>query len=261
MTASLDTPQDFTITVNVLHQVLNSLSEYFPNVIVDDCSLFQSRVQATAEEWSWSKVIAMSLHTGGTIAPILLEGRKTSTAYVKSPIREKWHRLLSTTFPFWNVVYFAIPLVTDPDRLDSVLARTVFVDIHDIPIGTTKLSVPARNQYVFSGSDSDGSIQLRGPVCYCYNGQHYRLAAESVHGWIDIREALTECEIGFPLTADGKTVTTPVSDRLENLERQVSQSGSHHLHMIQFGYRDQPPSEPPWSGEPVDWDSRLVTHE
>lgn len=256
-------PTENTPTVNITHEILDDIREVFQHTVAVTPTREEEKDYGydISVDWQWMKTFALQFKTFRTKGSITLNGSHTDNEYYKFQLDREQHKQLIDHFPLHRMAFYVLPVFPTRDDLEPPLleseiyyryisngepncderSRVIFVDIHDVPLNSTMISISTNPANYFQA------------VCYCQDREHHPITMKNVFTWEDIWKGLLGCSVGAKLRKDGEP-TADVYNIAESwdqpIEEQTSKSKIQDTIRITLGDDSLPE-------EAVEWDSSV----
>lgn len=251
-------PTENTLTINIVHEILQWKLLFFEEAVALSPTRKEEKELGYDIALDWAKLYTLQFKqfNRNATGPIILKGTRTTGDFLKYEIRKEQHQKLCDNYPIRGMAFFVIPFAKRRDALPGLLPNTVFIDVHDIPVGTTKLSLPKHGLSIFSTPLRYRMRRVKGPVYYCKDREHHPL--NKVYNWGEIWGNLLSCSQGFLLKEHGETssLVEELSNELGRQEKDFS-SRLQNVTEIVFG-GNKLPEGVSWSANDFSWNKRVT---
>ena len=257
-------PTENTLTVNITHEILDDIREVFPQTVAVTPTREEEKDYGydISVDWQWMKTFALQFKTFRNTGSIRLNESHTDNEYYKFKLDSQQHKQLIDHFPLHRMAFYVLPVFPTRDDLKPPLleseiyyryisnrelkhderSRVFFVDIHDVPLGSTMISISTNAANYFQA------------VCYCQDREHHTIHMKNVFTWEDIWNGLLGCRMGAKLRMDGEP-TVDVHDIAgswdQPIKKQTSKSKIQDTIRITLGTDSLPE-------EAVGWDPSIA---
>lgn len=206
-------PTENTLTVNITHEILEDIQEVFGDTVAVSPTREEENEYGydVSVDWDWMKIFALQFKTFREKNPIRLNGSNTSKKYYKYPLKQKQHEQLRDHFSLPGMAFYVLPVFPTRDELSPPIlkpellftrtsdnsfqgqkySRVFFIDIHDVPVGATKISI------------STDVNTVEKVACYCKDREHHAIESENVSTWQDLWNGLLSCNKGLKTRHNG----------------------------------------------------------